>query len=264
MSTPDETLPTSRAFLTRLVRSLSSPGITTNPPTNIDPANANPLAHFALRDRNLLLTLHALFPHELLPALDLLDRRLVLRFCVRPRPPSATVDGSGGDQGQTEEAGTGHNGGGDRGREEAPTRDTEALQITQTYYVRSAQQPHHQLGRRHGGGSVGWTVNILDAGTTHYEVRLRAWNCSCPAFAFAAYPAAANASGDVDGEERLKGDEDNGWEFGGATKGEDMPPACKHILACVLVERCPLFAEFVEHKEVCIEEAAGWAAGWGG
>ena len=39
---------------------------------------------------------------------------------------------------------------------------------------------------------------------------------------------------------------------------------CKHLLACVFVERCKgLFGGFVEDREVGVEEAAGWAAGWG-
>jgi hypothetical protein len=42
-----------------------------------------------------------------------------------------------------------------------------------------------------------------------------------------------------------------------------MPPVCKHILACVLVEHCGLFAGFLENKGISVEEAAGWAAGFG-
>ena len=53
------------------------------------------------------------------------------------------------------------------------------------------------------------------------------------------------------------------WRFGGARLGNGMAPVCKHILACVLVERCEMFKAFVEEKEVSVEEAAGWAAGWG-
>jgi hypothetical protein len=57
---------------------------------------------------------------------------------------------------------------------------------------------------------------------------------------------------------------DMGWTFGGITLGFDMPPVCKHLLACVLAERvCGLFGQFVEEKDVSVEEAAGWAAGWG-
>lgn len=58
------------------------------------------------------------------------------------------------------------------------------------------------------------------------------------------------------------------WRFGGASldtegMGTGMPPVCKHLLACVLVDRCDLFAAFAEEREIGEEEAAGWAAGWG-
>jgi len=39
---------------------------------------------------------------------------------------------------------------------------------------------------------------------------------------------------------------------------------CKHLLACVLVERVAAFGGFVEERRVSVEEVAGWAAGWGG
>lgn len=53
------------------------------------------------------------------------------------------------------------------------------------------------------------------------------------------------------------------WTVGGLSLGEDVP-ICKHLLACVLVERTGLFAGFVREREVGVEEWAGWAAGWGG
>lgn len=54
------------------------------------------------------------------------------------------------------------------------------------------------------------------------------------------------------------------WVFGGVSLGNGMPPVCKHLLACVLVKRCKgLFGACVEERDVGIEEAAGWAAGWG-
>jgi len=42
--------------------------------------------------------------------------------------------------------------------------------------------------------------------------------------------------------------------------GEEDVPLCKHLLACVLVERW----RGVEERVVGREEMAGWAAGWGG
>ena len=52
------------------------------------------------------------------------------------------------------------------------------------------------------------------------------------------------------------------WTFGGLTRGSDMP-VCKHLLACVLVERCEIFQHLAVEQEVSVEELAGWAAGWG-
>ncbi|EME85613.1 uncharacterized protein MYCFIDRAFT_88504 [Pseudocercospora fijiensis CIRAD86] len=53
--------------------------------------------------------------------------------------------------------------------------------------------------------------------TNYYEVRLNAWTCSCPAFAFSAFPAteAPDRSINTNNEER--------WTFGGLTLGSDMP-----------------------------------------
>jgi len=47
-------------------------------------------------------------------------------------------------------------------------------------------------------------------------------------------------------------------------RAEDSIPVCKHLLACALIERCGVLREFVEERTVGQEEAAGWAAGWGG
>jgi hypothetical protein len=81
---------------------------------------------------------------------------------------------------------------------------------------------------------------------------------------FAAFPASKSESTkeaqEQDGEDRVMSDA--GWKFGGLTRGDDMP-VCKHLLACILVEYCGLFADFVEEREVSVEEFAGWAAGWG-
>lgn len=101
----------------------------------------------------------------------------------------------------------------------------------------------------------------------HYEVRLRGWNCTCPAFIFASF--AALEDNDAVREGHNKCDEDNnvdvGKFFGGLVMGEGRDvPVCKHILACLLVELGGGFEDFVEEREVGEDELAGWAAGWGG
>lgn len=119
-------------------------------------------------------------------------------------------------------------------------------------------------------------------------MRLQAWNCTCAAFAFAAFvgeggalptlqvtdPQGWGAVRGAHGEGGGEGEGDvrrgnagrerrRGWEFGGVTLGEDVP-VCKHLLACVLAERVEGLEAFVEEKVVEREELAGWAAGWGG
>ena len=111
-------------------------------------------------------------------------------------------------------------------------------QATSLLLVRSAQQHNSR--------------NPAYEHINHYEVRLDAWSCSCPAFTFAAFPA---ISADVIGE-------GGGCVIGGLTRGSDMP-VCKHLLACVLVEHCKMFSHFAVEREVSTEEMAGWAAGWG-
>ncbi|KAK3709579.1 hypothetical protein LTR37_010800 [Vermiconidia calcicola] len=102
--------------------------------------------------------------------------------------------------------------------------------------------------------------------TTSYEVRVDAWSCSCPAFTFSAFPAAASERTD-DGsdditQQQIHRSNMGTWTFGGLTLGSDMP-ICKHLLAGVLVEHCSIFASFVEEREASVEELAAWAAGWG-
>ena len=123
-----------------------------------------------------------------------------------------------------------------------------------------------------------------------YEVRLRAWNCSCPAFTLASF---RELPGDGDhpasnpigvGNDELANSE---WVFGDGEGGctsegrrrvmrelrglsesetqEGEPPVavCKHLLACILGSKCPgLFDGGVEQVAVSTKEAAGWCAGW--
>ena len=108
---------------------------------------------------------------------------------------------------------------------------------------------------------------------TSYEVRTQAWNCTCPAFAFAAFAdehmTGLDQKGDRNFEHLRSGrewDEDgmrDDERFGGLALGSDVP-VCKHLLACVMVESCEGLDEYVETRIVGRAEMAGWAAGWGG
>lgn len=107
-----------------------------------------------------------------------------------------------------------------------------------------------------------------DAGMAHhYEVRLRGWSCTCPAFTFASF--ASLEKDDAIRESHIHGHEDGYVHtrdfFGGLLMGDGRDvPVCKHLLACLLAERGGGFEGFVEEIEVGVDELAGWAAGWGG
>jgi hypothetical protein len=269
-------LPRSRIFITQLLDSLPSSSSHTGD-------NGNPLSAVPETAKKQLLSLQVLFPNEFLPALDLLDRRLVTRLRI------------GDDDGKTDsaqkDAVVAHAESDDNmneilvdtirksidepaidsaGAPEAPTivNDTampnalpSAITTASTtshnsiYYVRSAQ-----LRSSRYSASYDTTIS--------YEVRLRAWNCSCPAFAFAAFPAIHPEPAIPIYDEDMRSTEDemqnNAWIFGGVSLGDTVSPVCKHLLACVLVEKCGgLFGGFMEERVVSVEEAAGWAAGWG-
>ncbi|KAL1602529.1 hypothetical protein SLS60_005945 [Paraconiothyrium brasiliense] len=254
--------------------------------------NRNPLEAAGGEAKKQLLALHVAFPNELLPALDLLDRSLVTRLRIRRdkedlsegaasapqdvrghvegRPTGGTATpGNNDNEGRIIAGphpppdGLGRPASSDAEMQEAPLpcvpEDEESVSqhkqnemLDTVYYVRSAQQRSSRYST---------SFDTL----TSYEVRLTAWNCSCPAFAFSAFPPVHPeppvAVYEPGRELRAEG---NGWNFGGVSLGEGIPPVCKHLLACVLAERCEgLFGGRVEEKVISVEEAAGWAAGWG-
>ncbi|CAN9340547.1 unnamed protein product [Alternaria alternata] len=308
MATIPPALPTSRTFITQLFDSLSTlPSDQAAAATN-DHArtNTNPLNNLSDATRKQLLSLQVVFPTEFVPALDLLDRRLVTRFHIRNEEQVAELKTVVDARDQQQDV---HMMQGTTAESEAPPQQQQQQENAYTrtnpattkeadptdkdtmndlnnntiYYVRSAQQ------QRSSRFATSYDT------TTYYQVRLRAWNCSCPAFAFSAFPAttATVTMRDVEGKEEKaavpipshkdstthqeldnskdsNSDDDNAdnkWIFGGISlvgKETTPLPVCKHLLACVFVERCKgLFGGFVEDREVGVEEAAGWAAGWG-
>jgi hypothetical protein len=133
------------------------------------------------------------------------------------------------------------------------------------YVVRSASE---NLSR--GGGR--YSESALASAQT-YIVRTRAWNCSCAAFTFSAFPVSTpsfsarlekvsvkNSRGAVEekhGEKEATG----AWEFGGMSNdGNDggPVPCCKHLLACVLAEKWDgVLGSYVLERRVGREEMAG-------
>jgi hypothetical protein len=269
-------LPTSRRFITQLLDSLPLSADTTI-------SDANPLSAVPETAKKQLLSLQVLFPNEFLPALDLLDRRLVTRLRIEDGGKRRVDLKTDGGVEAIEDNATTHSNKPTAEDNTASTgfpvtesphimsddhtmTDTHPIEVDATshndlhaiYYVGSAQQRSSRFSTSYDT-------------TTSYEVRLLAWNCSCPAFAFAAFPA-THPEPLIPTYEPNKDEEDaatrntqsGAWLFGGVSLGDAIPPVCKHLLACVLVEKCNgLFSGFVEERAVSVEEAAGWAAGWG-
>ena len=185
--------------------------------------------------KEILLTLHALFPNILLPALDVLDRRLVTRLDLSEHKTS------------TEQVSS------------TPREEAARHKNPQIYYVRSTVTDHPSTRGR---------VNNFDPDApSHYEVHPVAWSCTCASFAYAVFhgsddtPKQSHANSVVEALENVK-EGRLGW--GGLLQpygGNDVP-TCKHLLACVLAERWTGAGSLVGLKSVKQEEIAAWAAGW--
>jgi hypothetical protein len=210
---------------------------------------ANPLSRLSASQLSklepLMLTLHSLFPNELLLALDILDRKLVQRFLVMKDKAEAKER-----EGKTDDISS------DPPQGKSPEWNDKST----VYFVRSTASTRGDLERS-------------------YEVRLRAWNCSCPGFAFSAFgelepPSSDDAmmSAEVGlarpEEDDRNASKENPWFGGSLTRAasNSSPPVCKHLLACVLASRCPaLFAHGMEERsDISKMELAGRCAGWGG
>ncbi|KAL8777536.1 MAG: hypothetical protein Q9213_007818 [Squamulea squamosa] len=254
-------LPTSRAYLSSIFesfpedshRDLVEPEGTSNSLISGPPAV-----------KSLLLTLHVLFPNELLPALDLLDRKLVTRLYF---DTFSAQDSHLPSQGIT---GTERN---EQPMPPAGTVNRKGKGIRTVYYVRSSQQPRFRFST-----ASSRTYDALAGNGQSYEVRLKAWNCSCPAFALAGVACLGDQLDEgmaLHDSEALEGpmggsevnDDGSMGEsggFGGLMRGEGEIPVCKHLLACYLAESWKGFEGYVGERIVSREEMSGWAAGWGG
>lgn len=238
-------LPTLREVVTSLINSISN--------TKISPVHEEPSRTFqgsvfsrlppSVRPR--LTTLHVLFPTLLLPALDLLDRRLVTKVIMEPREPQEPVAQPLSQTSEPNETAI------------SPEGVPEERKA-HFYLVRSAASTSRK------------TFNIF-ANSTPYIVRLEAWSCSCANFAFEAYPAVTSDSeqeimeaGPL--ETPVHSDGGGAWEFGGISLDGREPrgggvPCCKHLLACVLADRWyDVLGQYVTEKRASKEEVAGLVA----
>ncbi|PKY02413.1 hypothetical protein P168DRAFT_183586 [Aspergillus campestris IBT 28561] len=218
--------------------------------------------------KQLMLTLHCLFPNELLLALDILDRGLVRRYqvehqhqhqqdCHRHQAVNETATDSESPDNALHD------------RQEAQSPGNTPLSDG-VFFVISTSSPGPSL-------TPDTRSRVPCTGQKGYEVRLHAWNCSCPIFALAAY----RDPGPEDTHSHLppspttapthQSNSSRPCSFGGAlTHGATKltPPVCKHLLACFLAARCPgvFDGEVSSASSVTVlteDELACWCAGWG-
>ncbi|EFR03362.1 hypothetical protein MGYG_06360 [Nannizzia gypsea CBS 118893] len=195
---PGSSLPCSSVFITSLIGQLAvcnrtqelPDGISTIPNAGDDEGDSprNPLSQLSAdvlaKVKPLLLTLHCLFPSELLLALDILDRSLITRYTVKPRdrrPRGGTTHCLG------------HEGDG---------REIEVY----CGKVPREQQQHHYMDEDDDYEGECFDSEIYfvlssaskrrlgaEEDTRHrqqeneYQVCLDAWNCTCPAFTLATF-----------------------------------------------------------------------------
>ncbi|TLS24561.1 hypothetical protein PpBr36_08080 [Pyricularia pennisetigena] len=268
------TLTSPRQILTSLITSISSippppaQADTQQPqrqPTTDQNQQQNVLSQLDPSHRPLLTALHALFPALLLPALDLLDRGLVSRLELRddrnapaqnPEPPAAPAATAAH---KTPAAGTGLQ------QDQPPPPAPGPTATAAIYHVRSAQQPHPRHRSRAADPPKPQRT---------YVVHLAAWNCTCAAFAFSAFPGGGGRGGgdddDDDDDAGAAGLEPAAWptprelEFGGlsldGTRGREAQgvPCCKHLLSCLLADRwAGVLGRYVVVRRVGREEMAG-------
>ncbi|KAF2154907.1 hypothetical protein K461DRAFT_276069 [Myriangium duriaei CBS 260.36] len=196
-----------------------------------------------------LITLHVLHPTSLLPALDLLDRHLVTRLVPRSDASLPVPDSS---------------------RASAARRGAYTVLSTRSPPASARKDFRHRSpSQGKGYGSIAarlddTLVNDDDDDNDNaalqqtYVVHTGTWSCSCPAFAFSLFPADA-----AHGRSTGSGAGDGQGGVAALLRGEDVP-MCKHLMACVLAERCGGMVGSVATREVGVGELVAWGAGWGG
>ncbi len=259
---PSSTPPPTISSSTRYNTDQQSPSKPSNPLTSLPPTTSKDA-------RSLFLALHFLFPHELLPALDLLDRGLVTRLVPSSLPNTRTNSTSDNDVFYIQSA---------------------SAATSQHHPKHSTTTPGEAQGRfRNALASNSTSKSKGSATQTYYEVRLDSWNCSCAAFAFSSFTSLTKTGEDVDNDNSTHQSEhkdgDGHGDGCGAVKASSSPlacqfggvatvpnaaagvPVCKHILAAMMARASPdLFLEGVHvnvRREVGREEMAGWGSGWG-
>ena len=180
--------------------------------------------------RSALLTLHMLFPHELLPALDLLDRCLVTRLFLPTKPSSSTEPN------------------------------------LEVFYVQSASATQEaNTGRyRSQHATTSWAstyeVHLDSWNCTCPAFNVNAFQC------LNLSPRASDEYGNISTLSGESAERIGDWVFGGTARLDTGKiPSCKHVLAAAFVKSAPgLFRGAFREKIVSREEAIAWGSGWGG
>ncbi|KAH8899478.1 hypothetical protein GQ53DRAFT_836508 [Thozetella sp. PMI_491] len=276
MADPAASLPAPRQVLTSLITRIASipllpepaPGARVPIWTAEAHQSSNTLARVPEEHRHLIITLHVLFPGQVLPALDLLDRGLVTKLIVEPLGPGRKDPRSGGPKREKEGPEDDHM---EEEDGEVPAREGTSSPL---FLVWSTAHANSHPRRKRGGGASTSTPAANQA----YHVRLDAWNCSCAGFAYSSFPATSTEqrSGSAVSTARPVGrvaterqvEVEAGWSFGGMSldgtatgPGGDNVPLCKHFLACLLAERWrEALGQYVHERRVTREEMAGYVA----
>ncbi|OAL74033.1 hypothetical protein A7D00_2062 [Trichophyton violaceum] len=293
---PESSLPCSSVFITSLIGQLAAcsrvleslEGVSIIPDVDDDEGDTsrNPLsqlpADVLAKVKPLVLTLHCLFPNELLPALDILDRDLITRYTIKPRNSGpageATSRPEYGEDGGEVEVYCGD----DPGTQRQQRRDINGEDDyegecfdSEIYFVLST------AAKRRPGVEED---NHREQQESEYQVCLDAWNCTCPAFTLATFrdldpemdetlhQTEAHIELLVRNEPVDTTTKSKNWVFGGCLTQStpcrsspsgccfmhDSPSICKHLLACALVSQCPgVFGSKVRRCEIDSREFAG-------
>lgn len=231
-SLPQEPLPTPRALLTNLLTAIANIPLLPEPETNPRPhpesdgksgssSSSNPLRRVPDSHKQLIITLHVLFPGMVLPALDLLERGGVAGVTLLGNEDGKPGEAGGGGTGEygrgaVGEVGTerrrlgvgdgeGRNGrGGGDGEGESgggggweggggvarkgndngfkTSSENTFYLVSSSAALTSDREQRHRRRRKSG-------VAESEGTTRKYIVRLDAWHCTCAAFAFDAATA---------------------------------------------------------------------------
>lgn len=220
-----EPLPNHRLILSSLVASIAESAQTSHGP--LDRASQQLPREEPMQElRNLMLTLHVLFPNLVLPALDLIDRRLIDRF----QAVATELDA--------------------RDRNQVGTSGSSSDQGVEQH---SSPEANETSALRHEAGPVyivrPFTSTSLRLATSEsrrtskaHVVQLAVWNCSCTSFAVDKYCSRILPNASFSGL-------GTGSPWASGWPPEDVPssaafidcgnlPCCRHLLACLLAEKC--------------------------